>query len=364
MTLPLSGTLEASDINVELGRSATATFSVTDAVNGVYGAINTCSLYYPNSVAPHAYSEWYGYDHNATCSNSNFAFSPVEYTPARFLRSDTLNYSTKVSTNSPSPNSTFSFSFWMKVGDSNIDPVYSYQGYIAAINDRDNQPPPPAPSTQNFAVDWFGFLAAPYGIINRIFFSMPGLFSSVNLSDPDNSPITGFTDAQPMGEQSGNPNLGPNGYFLISVIVDYANIGTDDYVQWYFNESRLVVPYYASTPPPGTFSGTVPDNPQTLTYSSLMQLKVGANYEGEVSCGCLLDGFAFWPDTAITFADVQSIYNGGAFAPTSTYQSAGSRLLFYNFEIDTPGIGTDTGNYYDFTLDEINGPARVLPPAP
>jgi hypothetical protein len=363
MTLPLSGTLEASDINVELGRSATATFSVTDAVNGVYGAINTCSLYYPNAVAPHAYSEWYGYDHNATCSNSNFAFSPVDAASARFLRSDTLNYSTQVSTNSPSPNSTFSFSFWMKVGDSNTDPLYSYQGYIAAINDLDNVPIPS--STENFRLDWYGENAAPYGIINTIFFNMPGgLGSGVNLSDPDNSPITLFTDAQPMGEQSGNPNLGPNGYFLITVIVDYANIGTDDYVQWYFNESRLVVPYYASTPPAGTFSATVPDNPQTMTYSSSMQFKVGANYAGEVSCGCLLDGFAFWPDTAITSDDVESIYNGGAFAPTSTYQSAGSRLLFYNFEINTPGIGTDTGNYYDFILDEINDPARVLPPAP
>lgn len=362
MTLPLSGTLEASDINVELGRSATATFSITDAVNGVYGAINTCSLYYPNSAAPHEYSEWYGYDHNATCLNSNFAFSPVQYTPASFLRSDTLNYASQVSSSNPSPNSTFSFSFWMKVGDPNTDPLYSNQGYIAAINDRDTVPLPV--STENFRLDWYGANFSPYGIVNNIFFSTPGLGSGVNLSDPDNSPITGFNDSQPMGEQSGNPNLGPNGYFLISVIIDYANIGTDDYVQWYFNQSRLVVPYYASPPPPGTFSATVPDNPQTLTYLSSMQLKVGANYAGEVSCGCLLDGFALWPDTAITNSDVDAIYNSGSFAPTSTYQSAGSRLLFYNFEINTPGIGTDTGNYYDFNLDEINGPARVLPPAP
>ena len=364
MTLPLSGPLEASDINVELGRSATATFSIKDAATGVYGAINTCSPYYPNASAPHAYSEWYGYNHNAVCLNSNFAFSPVQVSPASFLRSDTLNYSTRVSTNKPSPNSTFSFSFWMKVGDPNTDPLYNYQGYIAAINDRDNPPAPPTPTTENLRIDWFGENFAPYGIVNMVYFSMPGLASSVNLSDANNSSKTGFNDTESMTLQSGNPFLGPNGYFLITVIVDYSYFGTGDYVRWYFNDQLLEVPYYSSQPPAGTFSYTFPDNPQTLTYSSLMQLKVGGNYSGEIASGCLLDGFALWPDVAINNSDVASIYNGAVFAPTSTYQAASNKLLFYNFEIDTPSIGTDTGNFYDFNLDEINSPARVTPPAP
>lgn len=364
MTLPLSGPLDASDINVELGRSATANFSITDAVNGVYGPINTCSPYYPNSSAPHAYSEWYGYDHNALCLNSNFAFSPVQATPASFLRSDTLNYASRVSTNKPSPNSEFSLSFWMKVGDPDDDPLYSYQGYIASINDLDNPPPPPAPTTMNFRIDWFGYDFPPYGIVNNIFFSMPGLGSSVNLSDANNSPITGFDDTRPMGLQSSNPNLGPNGYFLITVSVDFANYGTDDYVQWYFNDQRLQVPFSLSPAPPGDFSFTFPDNPSTLTYSSLMQLKVGGNYSGEISCGCLLDGFAMWPDTALTSTDVGNIYNSAVFAPLSTYQAPSIRVLFYNFESNTPNIGLDTGGNYAFHLNEINSPARVTPPAP
>lgn len=364
MTLPLSGPLEASDINVELGRSATATFSITDAATGVYGAINTCSPYYPNGSAPHRYGEWYGYNHNAICLNSYYAFSPVDATSANFLRSDALSYRSRVSTNSPSPNSMFSFSFWMKVGEYSVDPLYNYQGYIAAINDRDNPPPPPAGATENFRLDWFGSDFPPYGIVNVISFSMPGLGSSVNLSDVNNSTITGFNDTEPIGEQTSNPNLGRNGYFLITVILDYAYIGTDDYVRWYFNDQQLVVPYYSSTPPAGTFSATVPDNPQTLTYSSLMQLKVGGNYSGEIACGCLLDGFAFWPDRAISSSDVAAIYNSAVFAPLSTYQTASNRLLFYNFENDTPNIGTDTGAFFNFSLDEVNNPARVQPPAP
>ena len=363
MTLPLSGPLEASDINVELGRSATAVMSIKDAATGVYGAINTCSPYYPNGSAPHAYSEWYGYNHNAICLNSYYAFSPVDYSPARFLRSDTLNYRTRVSTNSPSSNSKFSFSFWMNVVS---DPVISYQGYIAAINDYDNPPPPPAGPTQNFGLYWFSGDFPGYGIVNNIYFDLLGITSSVNLSDVNNSSRTGFDDTSSMTLQSSNPNLGPNKYFLITVILDHAYVGTDDYVRWYFNDQQLVVPYYttSSPPPAGDFSATVVDNPQTLSYSSLMQLKVGANYAGEISCGCLLDGFAFWPDRAISSSDVTAIYNSAVFAPLSTYQTASSRLLFYNFENDTPDIGVDTGAFYTLNLDEINGPARVTPPAP
>jgi hypothetical protein len=252
----------------------------------------------------------------------------------------------------------------MKVGDPNTDPLYNYQGYISAINDRDNPPAPPTPTTENLRIDWFGEDFAPYGIVNMVYFSMPGLTSSVNLSDANNSSRTGFNDTESMIFQSGNPFLGPNGYFLITVIVDYAYFGTTNYVRWYFNDQLLEVPYYPGGAPSGTFSYTFPDNPQTLTYSSLMQLKVGGNYSGEIASGCLLDGFALWPDVAINDSYVASIYNGAVFAPTSTYQAASNKLLFYNFEFNTPSIGTDTGNFYDFNLDEINSPARVTPPAP
>jgi hypothetical protein len=359
MTLPLSGPLEASDINVELGRSATATFSITDAATGVYGAINTCSPYYPNGSAPHTYSEWYGYNHNAVCLNSYYAFSPVSSDTSRFLRSDTLSYRTNVSTNSPSPNSQFSFSFWMNVS---ADPEnLGYQGYMAAINDLDKVAP--GFTTSNFRLDWYGGPDPAYGIVNWLRFDMPGVVSSVNLSDANNSPITGFDDTEPIRLQTSNPNLGPNGYFLITVILDYAYINTDDYVRWYFNDQQLVVPYYTGFPGGGDFSFTIPDNPQTLSYSSLMQLKVGANFAGEISCSCLLDGFAFWPDKAISSSDVVEIYNKAVFAPLSTYQTAGSRLLFYNFESDNPNLGNETGGNYNFDLDEINSPERVTPPA-
>jgi len=65
MALPSSGTIKMSQINTELGRSATATISLDNAESGVYGTINTNSSSRPNNNRPAAMSEWYSYDHDA-----------------------------------------------------------------------------------------------------------------------------------------------------------------------------------------------------------------------------------------------------------------------------------------------------------
>lgn len=71
MPLPASGTLKASDINVELGRSSTATFSLKDASTGVYGALSSpaCGAWTVDGSTPYTFSSWYNYDHSfASCT--------------------------------------------------------------------------------------------------------------------------------------------------------------------------------------------------------------------------------------------------------------------------------------------------------
>jgi len=71
MTLPLSGTIAAGNINQELGRSYSSYMSIWNARNGRYGTINTSgSERNPlNGVSKtnsgYAWSDWYGYQHNA-----------------------------------------------------------------------------------------------------------------------------------------------------------------------------------------------------------------------------------------------------------------------------------------------------------
>ena len=79
MALQSSGQLiRMSQINTELGRSSTAAISLDTAENGGYGTINTCSPAYPLAANAASLSEWYGYNHTASCGgggNSDYAMS-------------------------------------------------------------------------------------------------------------------------------------------------------------------------------------------------------------------------------------------------------------------------------------------------
>jgi hypothetical protein len=61
--LQSSGTISFSDINIELGRSSTATIGLDNAENGDYGCIQHCQGSFPLAANPAAISEWYGYNH-------------------------------------------------------------------------------------------------------------------------------------------------------------------------------------------------------------------------------------------------------------------------------------------------------------
>jgi hypothetical protein len=70
MALPLSGQISMNDIRIELGIPTQTPFSLSDAVNGVYVVINTCSPFYPSTTPPYNLSNWYGYDHSYVCCYS------------------------------------------------------------------------------------------------------------------------------------------------------------------------------------------------------------------------------------------------------------------------------------------------------
>ena len=66
MALPNSGQISFSNLRTELGIPSQAPFSITSAATGVYVTINQNSPSKPNSTAPHAISEWYGYNHTTS----------------------------------------------------------------------------------------------------------------------------------------------------------------------------------------------------------------------------------------------------------------------------------------------------------
>lgn len=355
MTLPLSGTLEASDINVELGRSATATISLKDAETGVYGAINTCSFYHPNGLAPYAISDWYGYDHNAACLNSYYAMSDGGVAGFNGLYSNTLSYDTSVSSFKPDPSNACSWSFWFKP----ITTIEQSGIIYTLVKD---------PNTK-IGISWYTQEdgANPGTYINKLLFeysvddgSGSGYIDSeVDVSDSSNSGISGVSSSAVWG--IGNyGNVDTNDYVLISLIVDYSQYGTNDFVQWYWNDTRLDCPYQSGA---YNISFTNADNPYTPSWSGAVMCIGGTNFGDETASYAQLDGFAIYISNTLAPSDVSVIYNGGQVASLATYQGISTDLLYYNFESNTPNIGNDTGNNYDFNLDEYNSPQRVADPA-
>lgn len=65
MSIPATGQIAMSAINVELGRTSTAFISLDAAENGAYATINVNSPFRPDGANPAAMSEWRRYNHSA-----------------------------------------------------------------------------------------------------------------------------------------------------------------------------------------------------------------------------------------------------------------------------------------------------------
>jgi hypothetical protein len=68
MALPSSGEIKLSQINTELGRASNATIALDSAERNGYAIINQCSPSRPSGARPASMSEWYGYNHSASCA--------------------------------------------------------------------------------------------------------------------------------------------------------------------------------------------------------------------------------------------------------------------------------------------------------
>lgn len=63
-TLPSTGSISLSQIYSVFGKTLGPSISLASASTGVYGAIKTTSTFRPDGIAPHAMSEFRGYDHS------------------------------------------------------------------------------------------------------------------------------------------------------------------------------------------------------------------------------------------------------------------------------------------------------------
>lgn len=353
MTLPASGSsISMSQINTELGRSSTATVSLDTAENGGYGTINTCGSPFPVGANPASMSEWFSYNHSAACGNSAYAMTDGGTSLSQgMLYSDTLSYSSTVSSGKPNPRSSFSISFWLKRATDD-----SYQGYLYGLSDGG--------TNDSLFVNWVSYEDPndPGVYSNRIVMSFFGanggyVSSVLNISDTNNVLVSGVTPD--FWGTTNRGNVDANGYSLITVIVNYANFSTDNYVQWYWNSDKFEVPWGTQTFP---LSGTTADSIANPSWATAV-LYIGGSVPSELSSGCQLDSYAVFLSTALTPVNVATLYNGGAVALLTDYTGISNDIIYYNFESNSPNLGEDTGGNYAMFLDEFGNPSRVADPA-
>ena len=354
MALQGSGQLiRMSQINTELGRSSTATISLDTAENGGYSAINTCASPFPLSANAASMSEWYSYNHSAACGNSSYAFSDGGTSLTQsMLTNNTLNYGTRVSTSRPNPLFGFSFSFWMKRAS-----FQSYQGYLFGLL----SPTSNAVVTINWVSMENPNSPAEYWHLINFYYQNAtgggGATGVVNLCDFNNGPITGLS-AYALWDSNNQGNVGPNGYSLITIVYNYASFGNDNFIKFYWNDTKLETPWGTGTNDQSHVYG---DGIVAPSWTNA-DITIGGFVPSELGAGCQLDAFAFYPDYVLSSANVTTIFGGQSVISTATYNGIGNVLL-YNFESNTPNLGLDSGNYA-MNLDEVNSPTRVADPAP
>ena len=353
MTLPASGSsISMSQINTELGRSSTATISLDTAENGGYGAINTCASPFPLGANAASMSEWFSYNHSAACGNSAYAMTDGGISLAQgMLYSDTFSYSSTVSSLKPNPRSSFSISFWLKRATDD-----SSQGYLYGLSDGG--------TNDSLIMNWVSYEdpndpGVYVNTINISFFGANGGYVSsvVNISDTNNEIVSGVTPD--FWGTTNRGNVDANRYSLITVVVDYANFSTDNYVTWYWNSDKLEVAWGNQTFP---LSSTIADSVVNASWTTAV-LYIGGSVPSELSSGCQLDSYAVFLSTALSSVNVSTLYNGGAVAPLTDYTGISTDIIYYNFESDSPNLGEDTGGNYAMFLDEFGSPSSIADPA-
>ena len=110
MALQSSGTIKFSELAAELNQGAGTNFSMRSAILGSYEAINTASSSFPNNTTPHAISEWYSYDHDAS------SVTDSDYYWLGDGVNDTLRF-TNHSSNLFGSNDDFSYSGWFRIDE-------------------------------------------------------------------------------------------------------------------------------------------------------------------------------------------------------------------------------------------------------
>ena len=356
MAVPSSGEISLGKIRQELqtanyagGPYTSAATGLDPAENGTYATINTCSEYYPLSANPANMSEWYGYDHDAPCPASLYALDDGgDPTQQNMLYDGGTYYDTVVSTAYPNALGTWSLNIWVKLYSASAT-----TGYWFGLRDT-------AGGDDQLVIYHYGTDDSNGPAIHCTITDGASSTAGVDviLNDTNNSTVTGVGVGKDWNNSTAS-NRGytnSNGYTMITVVYDYSALGTDDFINMYWNGDLLDTPWASS---PGSGVSQCYGDPGTDNRWGDTECMVGGFVPSELSSGLYIDEFSLFYTKALSAGEVSNLWNNGE--PITYNEITGSsganttNLLHYAFESDG-AKGEDSGpNSYN--LQEYNNPA-------
>lgn len=313
MAITSSGEIKFSDLRTELNQSGA--FSIATAVAGDYGAINTNSASTPNATAPHAISEWYGYDHTAAPAYSNVKFYRNDGT------GDYVNGTTSTSPFSISSSQDLTVSMWVR---------------------------PQNTSAQNHMMINFGNTNANGN--NRMFISYTANVNriltryrsnSVNFDVQwaihDNSTATGISSSTPAWSASNRGNTNSDGWIMITMTYDASQSTGSAAFDLYWNATA--------------FTSQATSANGTRLSMDATKLRIGENLNATDSGGNAhmdFDEIKIY-NRVLSASEISTLYNSGTIADSSQTVSSG---LITEWTFDG-GNANDSNSKYTGSI--VNG---------
>jgi len=313
MAITSSGQIKFSELRTELNQGGT--FSIATAAEGGYEAINTNSASTPDADAPHAISEWYGYDHNAAPAYSNTKFYRNDGT------GDYVNGTTSTSPFSISSSQDLTVSMWVR---------------------------PQNTSTQNHMMINFGNTNANGN--NRMFISYTANVNriltryrsnSVNFDVQwalhDNSTATGISSSTPAWSANNRGNTNSDGWIMLTMTYDASQGSGSNAFDLYWNTTA--------------FTSQATSASGTRTTMDATKLRIGENLHLTDSGGNAymdFDEIKIY-NRVLSASEISTLYNSGTIADSSQTVSSG---LITEWTFDG-GNANDSNSKYTGSI--VNG---------
>ncbi len=301
MGLPTSGQIKFSELNTELSRTSNDTISLTEASIGTYGAINTNNAVAdrPDQSEPHAISEWYSYDHNASGAYTNSHYYSMTY--------DALRRSATSSPFNLSGSQDLTVSMWVNQLATTANEIM-----WDLSNTSGN-------SANRFFLQY-------HKSLNRLVVRhrTSGTNYDRQYALHDNNSVTGTgTNSGVPWSNTNRGNVNSDGWSMLTVTYDASQSNSLNGIKLYWNATQI--PTSAS------------NNSGSRSTSAVNDFTIGNNNHNSTTTGgamnCNVDEMKIF-GSVLSASNVTSLYNGGVVANAANSYSTGL-LTEYSFDSNT-----------------------------